>query len=66
MVFSTLFTKGKAAFSNDSKSLPKIPPDWPILDNWFYDNFILADEPFAKALQSLETCVLVNNILCGK
>ena len=43
MVFSTLFIKGKAPFSNDSKSLPKIPPDWPILDNWFYDNFILAD-----------------------
>ena len=24
------------------------------------------DESFAKALQSLETCVLVNNNLCGK
>ena len=27
---------------------------------------MLADEPFARALQSLETCVLVNNNLCGK
>ena len=31
-----------------------------------YENFILADEPFAKALQILETCVSVNNNLCGK
>ena len=30
----------------------------------FFDNFILADEPFAKALQSFENCVLVNNNLC--
>ena len=34
--------------------------------NRVYNNFILADEPFAKALRSLETCVLVNNNLCGK
>ena len=27
---------------------------------------MLADEPFAKALQSLKTCVLVNNNLCRK
>ena len=32
----------------------------------FFENFILADEPFAKALQILETCVSVNNCLCGK
>ena len=31
-----------------------------------FDNLILADEPFAKALRSLETCVVVNNNLCGK
>ena len=31
-----------------------------------YENFILADEPFAKALQILEICVSVNNNLCGK
>ena len=29
-------------------------------------NFILAEEPFAKALRSFETCVLVNNKSCGK
>ena len=27
---------------------------------------MLADKPFAKALRSFETCVLVNNNLCGK
>ena len=32
----------------------------------FYDNFILADDLFAKALRSLETCLLVDNNLCGK
>ena len=30
------------------------------------DNFILADDTFAKALKSLKTCVLVNDSLCGK
>ena len=29
-------------------------------------NFILSDEPFVKALRILETCVLFNNIFCGK
>ena len=29
-------------------------------------NFILAEEIFAKALRSSETCVLVNNNLCRK
>ena len=37
-----------------------------ILFNWIFDNFILAEELFAKALRSFETCVLVNNNLCGK
>ena len=31
-----------------------------------FENFILADEPFAKALRIFETCALVNNNLCGK
>ena len=31
-----------------------------------FENFILADEPFAKALQILEICVSVNIKLCGK
>ena len=32
----------------------------------FFDSFILAEELFAKVLRSLETCVFVNNNLCGK
>ena len=40
-------------------------PNCIILDIRGYD-FILADESFAKALRSLETCVSVNNNLCGK
>ena len=32
----------------------------------FFDNFILAEELFAKASQSFETCVLINNNFCGK
>ena len=59
---STFFIKGKPGFSNG----PKTPPDCPILCNWVFDNFILADELFAKAFWSLKTCVLVNNNLCGK
>ena len=31
-----------------------------------FDNFILVDEPFAKALQSFKICVLVNKNLCRK
>ena len=50
------------------KKLSTIPnlPDFIILDNLFFENFILADEPFAKALRIFETCVSVNNNLCGK
>ena len=31
-----------------------------------FDNYILAEELFEKALRSLETCMLVNNNLSGK
>ena len=54
------------------KIFPKIglsrrtPPNCTILDNWIFENFILADEPFAKALRIFETYVLVSNNLCGK
>ena len=44
----------------------RIPPNCIILDNWVFENFILAHEPFAKSLRSLKTCVVVNNSLCGK
>ena len=57
---STLPIKGNRVFNYGPKSLPKNPPDCPVLGNWVFDNFILADEPFEKAFRSLETCVLVN------
>ena len=58
--------ESKSVVNNDPRSLPKNYPDCPILCNRVFDNFILADELFAKALQNLQTCVLVNNNLFGK
>ena len=31
-----------------------------------FEDFLLADELFVKALRMLETCVIVNKYLCGK
>ena len=59
---STFVIKGKSGFINGLKSLP----DCPISYNWVFDNFLLAEELLAKALQSLKTCILVNNNLCRK
>ena len=42
------------------------PLNCTILDKCVFENFILADEPFAKPLHIFETCVSVNNNLCGK
>ena len=63
---STFPIKGNPVFSNGPKSLPKNPPDCPILCNWVFDNFILAEELFAKALRNFQTCVLVHKNLCEK
>ena len=41
------------------------PPNCAILDSWVFDNFRLADELFAKALQTLEACLLVSYNFCG-
>ena len=65
-VFSTFFNKGNQFFSNGPKNLPKNPPGCPILCNWIFDNFVLVGELFANALESFETCVLVNNNLSRK
>ena len=61
--FNKFYIKGNPAFSNGPKSWHNNPP---ILFYWVFDNFILADELFVKALWSLETFVLVNNNLCTK
>ena len=44
----------------------RLPPDCILLDNWVFEHFILVDEPFAKALRSLEMFAWANNNLCGK
>ena len=46
--------KDNPVFSNGPKSLPKNPPDFPILCKWVFDNFILAEKLFAKALRALK------------
>ena len=62
----TFDIKGNPFFSNGPNNLPKNPPDYIILDNWVFDNLILADESFEKALRILEICLSVNNSSCGK
>ena len=63
---STFPIKGNPIFNSVPKSLPKDPPYSSILCNWVFDNFILAEELFGKALWGLETCVLVNNNFWAK
>ena len=65
-ILSPFPIKGNPVFSNGPKSLPRNPPDCPSLCNWVFNNFILAEELFANALQSFQTYVLVNNNLCRK
>ena len=52
--FNTFTIKGKPVFNIDPKGLPKNPLNCFIWCNWVFENFILAEELFAKALQ---TCV---------
>ena len=63
---STSFIEGKPVFSNGPGSLLRNTSKCTILNGWVFNNFIWADELFAKALWSLETFVLVNNNLCRK
>ena len=58
---STIFIKSKLVFSDGPKILPKNSPNSTILSSWLFDNLIGADELNAKASQSLETYLLVNN-----
>ena len=62
---STFPIKGNPVFFNGPQIIPRNPSDCPIIWNWSFDIFMLTDEPFAKALRSFETCVLVNNNSCG-
>ena len=42
------------------------PPNSTISDDWIFENFILPNEPFAKALWIFETWVSVDKSLHGK
>ena len=63
---SIFFFNSKPVFSNGPKGLSRNPPDSIILDRRVFDSFILVEKLFAKALQRLAMCLLVNNSLCEK
>ena len=44
MLLVNHFIKGKPVLSKDPVSLPRNLPNCKILDSWFFDNFMLADE----------------------
>ena len=57
---STFPIEDNSIFSNSTKCLPENAPDCPILCNWVFDNFNLADEPFVKALRNFKlVCQLI-------
>ena len=62
----TLLANGLSTFPIQGNPLFSNGPKWSMLCNWVFDNFILARKLFTKVLQSLETCLLVNNYLCKK
>ena len=49
---STFFINGNPIFMNGPRSLLRNPCDCAIVDGWVFDNFVLVDEPFLKALLS--------------
>ena len=61
---SGLFVKGILAFRNGPRNLSRNPPDCTVLDKLAFDNFILTDEFFSKAIQSFKTCLFVSNNWC--
>ena len=52
---SAFFIKGKSAFINGPRNLPRNPPDCITLEICVLDNFKFPDELFAKGLPRLET-----------
>ena len=61
---SISFVKGKPVCRIGHRNLPEIPPHIPILWNWVFDNFILGDELFRRALRILDIFVLVIHNVC--
>ena len=56
---STFFINRKQIFINGLRNLPRNPPDCFILEICVFNNFSLADELFAKALQRFDTSLSV-------
>ena len=56
---STFFINGNPVFINGPKSLPGSLSDCPILYNWVFDNFVLAENYLQMELSNL-----TNNIWC--
>ena len=61
-----LFLIGVTGRPNISSQANRNYSNCTIWENWYFENFILADEPFAKALHMFQSFVSVNNSLCGK
>ena len=58
---SIFFINSKSTLINDWRNLIRNPLDCIMLDSRVFDNFMLVDELFAKALHRLEICLSVNN-----
>ena len=50
------FINGNPTLLNEPRNLLGKSPEFTILDSWVFD-VLLSDELFARALQSLKTCV---------
>ena len=62
----TFFIDGNPVFNNGPRSLSRNRSDCIILVDWVFDSSASDDYLFEKALWRLETCLSVNNDLCGK
>ena len=63
---SRFFINGEPVFSNGPINLLRNTPDCTTLNSWISDSSIFGDKLLAKAFRILETCISVNNIICGK
>ena len=50
----TLLIQSNLFFNNVPKSLTRNLPNYTILNNWVFDNFILADDLFTESLWNIE------------
>ena len=71
-IFPKSLAKSISLLATLDKIFPEIgvsrwtPPKCTIQDNYFFENLKLADKQLAKGVRIFETCISVNNSLCGK